>query len=242
MPCAISFDIVKCDDKYGIVYEMIRANTLAEAMSAEPEKIEEFADAYAKLGKLVHSLKSDPDIYPRTSELYHNEIDMLAPWIEKEELEIIHNFVNQIPEPATLIHGDFHLNNIMIQDGEYLLIDMADVSWGHPVYELACTYVSLVSICSQGSDFTMKMYGLKPEELMRVWGQFVKTYFNIADDKSLADIDIMLRPFVMLKTVLRAVSSGAVAEAMVPMLIGMVKTRLLPAIAQADINMIDKYF
>lgn len=242
MPCAISYDIVKCDDKYGIVYEMIQSNTLSEVMAADSEHIEEYAKNYAKLGKLVHSLNADPEVYPRTVDIYHKEIDLLVPYLAKEELDILHDFVDRVPEQKTLIHGDFHLNNVMIQNEEYLLIDMADVSWGHPIYELACTYVSLVSICSQGDEFTKSMYGLTADELMRVWNQFVKSYFDTEDEDSLKEIDAMLQPFVMLKNVLRGVSAGRLTQEMIPMLLGMVKARLLPAIENMDMDTLKHYF
>lgn len=242
MPCAISYDVVKCDGKYGIVYEMIQLNTLSELMAADTEKIEEYAVSYAELGRLVHGLKADPDVYPRTVQLYHNEIDLLIPYISPNDVQTLHQFIDSVPERQTLIHGDFHLNNVMIQNNEFLLIDMADVSWGHPIYELACTYVSLVSICSRGSEFTKNMYGLEPDELMRVWNQFVKTYFHTDDDNQLDEIEAMLQPFAMLKNVLRLVSSGPVPQEMLPMLIGMVKAKLLPAIAVADIQKLDQYF
>lgn len=242
MPCAISYDIVECEGKYGIVYEMIRSHTLAEVMSSDTEHLESYAAEYAKLGRLIHGLSADPEVYPRTVQLYHDEIDLLASYLTKEETERLHEFIDRVPERKTLIHGDFHLNNVMLQDGEYLLIDLADVSWGHPVYELACTYVSLVSICSRGADFTKQMYGLLPEELMRVWNQFVKSYFDTTEEERLKEIDKMLEPFALLKNVLRLVSSGPVPEAMLPMLLGMVRAKLLPAIAEADMEMLNRYF
>lgn len=242
MPCAISYDIVKCDEKYGIIYEMIHSNTLSEAMAQDPEHIEKYADEYAKLGRGIHELKADPEIYPRTVQIYHEEIELLAPYLEKEDIQVLHDFVEQVPETSTLIHGDFHPNNIMIQDGEYLMIDMADVSWGHPIYELACTYTSLVSIASKGDAFTKSMYGLTTDELLRVWNQFVKSYFEVNEQDRLEEIDAMLQPFVMLKNVLRLVSAGPVPEEVLPMLIGMTKAKLIPAIKNADMNVLKKYF
>ena len=38
IPAAISYDMVKCADQYGIIYEMTDAVTLAEAIRKQPEK------------------------------------------------------------------------------------------------------------------------------------------------------------------------------------------------------------
>lgn len=242
VPCAISYDIVKCDEKYGIIYEMIHSKTLSEIMTADTEKIEEYAAAYAELGKLVHSLKADSNVYPGIAQRYHDMINLLASYISDEDMQAMHKFVDHVPERKNLIHGDFHLNNIMVQNDEFLLIDMADVSWGHPIYELACMYVSLVSICSRGDEFTRNMYGLKTDELMRVWRQFLKTYFHMEKEEQFGEIDSMLQPFVMLKSVLSLVSSAPVSQEMLPMLKGMIQAKLLPAIANADMKKLNQYF
>ena len=40
VPCVIAYDVVKCGDSYGIVFEMLKSDTLGHAMSREPEKFE----------------------------------------------------------------------------------------------------------------------------------------------------------------------------------------------------------
>lgn len=42
VPTAISYDIVKCGDMYGVVLEMIRSDMLANRMNAEPERFDEY--------------------------------------------------------------------------------------------------------------------------------------------------------------------------------------------------------
>ena len=241
MPCAISFDIVKCGGKYGIVYELIHARTLAEAIAGEPERLEEYASAYGRLGRSIHGLPGDPQIFPETTEQYHEQIERLRAWVDGDAVKRLHGFVDSVPGRGTLIHGDFHLNNVMLQDGEYILIDMADVSCGHPVFELACTWVGLVSICSRGPELTTKMYGLMPDQLLAVWDGFIRGYFGAQEEKERRRIDAMLQPFALLKTVLRGIEAGPVPEAMAAGIAGMVRQRLLPAVEQMDTGIYDLF-
>lgn len=234
MPCAISFDVVKCGEKYGIVYELIHSRTLAEAIAAEPERLEEFATAYGRLGRSIHGLEGDTRMFPETVGQYQEQIDRLSEWIDAEDVKRLHAFVDSVPKRDTLIHGDFHLNNVMIQDGEYLVIDMADASCGHPVFELACTWVGVVSVCSRGPEFTERLYGLSPDQLMAVWDGFVKGYFDMDEEEERKRVDEMLQPFALLKTVLRGALSGSVSEEMAAGIRIMVKQRLLPAIEAMD--------
>ena len=41
--------------------------------------------------------------------------------------------------PATAIHGDAHIGNVMIRDGRPVLIDFERFSWGNPEWDLAVT-------------------------------------------------------------------------------------------------------
>ena len=44
--------------------------------------------------------------------------------------------MDAIPESDTVVHGDFHSKNVMIRNGELVLVDMANLTTGHPLYDL----------------------------------------------------------------------------------------------------------
>ena len=43
-----------------------------------------------------------------------------------------------------MLHGDYHSNNVMMQNGEPLMIDMDTLCVRHPVFELASTFNAYV--------------------------------------------------------------------------------------------------
>ena len=57
MPTAISFDIVRVGSQYGLVYELLNADTLSACIKREPERMEEFAVKYAHLFRQLHSIE-----------------------------------------------------------------------------------------------------------------------------------------------------------------------------------------
>ena len=61
-------------------------------------------------------------------------------YFRKDDIRKVYEFINAIPFRNTIIHGDYHPGNIMISDGELILIDMGDVSLDHPVIDLLSTY------------------------------------------------------------------------------------------------------
>ncbi len=51
----------------------------------------------------------------------------------------------QFPLPAAPTHGDAHSENIMIHNGEAVLIDFEHVAWGQPEWDLSMTATEFVS-------------------------------------------------------------------------------------------------
>ena len=44
--------------------------------------------------------------------------------------------IERIPERDTFVHGDVHSNNIMVEGGHLVLIDMGAARCGHPIFDL----------------------------------------------------------------------------------------------------------
>ena len=44
VPTAISFEIVKVGDKYGIIYEFLDSTSVGKALSEHPKRVQEIAD------------------------------------------------------------------------------------------------------------------------------------------------------------------------------------------------------
>ena len=57
MPTAISFDVVKVGSQYGLVYELLHAQTLSACLKQAPERIDELARKYADLFRQMHDIR-----------------------------------------------------------------------------------------------------------------------------------------------------------------------------------------
>jgi aminoglycoside/choline kinase family phosphotransferase len=86
--------------------------------------------------------------------------------------------VEALPEPGFMVHGDYHVNNVMIQNGEPLLIDMDTVGYGHPVFDFASIYLAFVGYCECNHAGTMDFCGLPYETTTKVWDTLMKQYFE----------------------------------------------------------------
>ena len=143
VPTAISFEMVRVGDKYGIIYEFLNSTFVGKKLAEHPEKVQEIGEKMGLLLKEQH----EASMKGRTLE-YMN--DRAASWIDKIENKFINKtdarmlreIVQALPRGQCLLHCDFHEGNVMIHNGEYLLIDIDEVCIGHPLYDLTYHYIN----------------------------------------------------------------------------------------------------
>ena len=175
---AIPYDVVKVDDYYGSVAEMLSAKSIAKLLRANPESLEENMAVYTELLKKIHTTPVLPGEMPSIKETGVDWVEFLQPYLPAEQWEKLIAMMKAIPEPEFMIHGDYHANNVMIQDGEPLLIDMDTVAYGHPIFDFAAIYLGFVGYCECNHEGTMDFYGLPYEITVKMWETLMKQYFE----------------------------------------------------------------
>ena len=90
--------------------------------------------------------------------------------------------IEAVPKCNTLLHGDYHTNNVMIQNGEPLLIDMDTLCMGHPVFELGSMFNAFVGYSEMDHQNLMDFYGYSYETAGRFWKMALKQYLGSDDE------------------------------------------------------------
>ena len=145
LPTAISFDMAMVDDRYASVFELLDAVSLSSAIRSEPNRLPEFVRMFTELLHQVHSTKANPDKVPDFRlRVLDKWLVRAQPFLSDEELQRLRQLVQALPEQNTLLHCDYHSNNVLLQDGELQLIDLDTLSRGHPVLELANIHICYV--------------------------------------------------------------------------------------------------
>lgn len=137
IPTAISYDIAKIGNCYGTVFELLNANSFAKLLAKNPEDIDIYVDRSVELLKKIHSTCPEKGAMPeiRKEGLKWAKFDM--DYLPKETGEKLYRLVDNLKDEPNMIHGDFHLKNIMLQGDEVLLIDMDTLCTGNKLYEFA---------------------------------------------------------------------------------------------------------
>ena len=182
IPTAIPFDIVKHEDMYGLVFELVNADIVSNYLNEHPDQLEGIAKKYAQTMKQLHATQVAQGALSSTKELYRNRIEGLRPYMTDEEVETLHRINEAIPECDTVVHGDFHPKNVMIQNGELVLIDMADLTTGNPLYDLGSM---ILSHHIPSDERLVNITGMKAEAVRRLWQLFLVNYLETDDPRAI---------------------------------------------------------
>ncbi len=148
VPTAIPYELVITPRGYGVIYEMIKGQTLRQYIYTHPEKLETVFPDVARLVRKLHQTDVSDLHLPSSNEILEKQIGMILPLLPDDKKEYVTEFFRSIPSRKTLVHGDLNLGNVMIidrEDGsapEALFIDIADAMCGHPVFDFVTVYLS----------------------------------------------------------------------------------------------------
>lgn len=164
------------------VYELINARSITKLILAAPEKMDEYVAVFVDTLKLIHHTAVKPGELPSMKDVALDWADYLKGHIPQEQQEKLHALIAAVPEHPYMLHGDYHSNHVMVQDGEPLLIDMDTLCVGHPVFELASAFNAYVGFGEIDPNVTLRFMKMDAETAHAVWNQFLPLYLDSEDD------------------------------------------------------------
>ena len=182
VPTAISYDVVRTEEGYGEVYELFRAGVLSAAVMAEPERREEYLDQFVAMYRQIHSVEIGEGELDSVRSRYLAAAEALTPLASPEESALVRRMIETVPEGRSFIHGDFHMNNVMLQDGELLLIDVGEAGRGHPLFDFAQTEWAYLMATAYAPERCERITGMSPEEARFVHERLFPLYFGEAGE------------------------------------------------------------
>ena len=187
IPTAIPYDVVKVGEGYGSVFELLNAKSFANLIK-ENNDVDKVVQMSVDLLKKIHSTEVKPGLMPRMKEVAVNWVSFLSDYLPKEASEKFLRLVNEVPETDTMLHGDYHIKNVMLQDGEVLLIDMDTLCVGHPVFEFASIFNAYRGYSEVDHSVCKSFLGIDFEVGKEIWEKTLKYYFNDKNEKEIEDI------------------------------------------------------
>lgn len=224
IPTAISFDIVKCGNCYGVVFELINADTLSNRLCAEPEKLDEYSEKYSSLVRKLHETEADTNVFENIKDLYNKWVDDLTAIYTSDELAILHEVINSIPDSNKFVHGDIHPKNIMVQDGELIFIDMADLTYGHRIFDYAG--IALTHILAR--DYVKLLFGIDADVAAKLFNNLIRDNFPGKSDEELEKIKKVIMGYAGIKYAITPAVNKNQDPKLVKAIVNNAKERIIP--------------
>jgi uncharacterized protein (TIGR02172 family) len=180
---AIPYGIVRVDDGYCTVTELLNATSVTKLIRANPDDLTEAAGYYIDMLKSIHAITVEDGEVPDMKETALAWADFVAPHLPEDQGKKLRAVIEAVPKQNTLMHGDYHTNNIMVQNGEPLLIDMDTLCMGHPVFELGSMFNAFVGYSELDHQVTMNFFGYTHETAGRFWDMALKMYLGTEDEE-----------------------------------------------------------
>ena len=189
IPTAIPYDVVRVGDGYGSVFELLNATSFAKLIINGQKDIDEVAAMSVDLLKLIHSTKVKTGTMPDMKAVALDWADFLKDYLPVEKYEKLHRLVAEVPEDMHMLHGDYHIKNVMLQDGEVLLIDMDTLCHGHPIFELASMYNANAGYSDVDHSTVMKFLGMPYETAGHFWRESLRLYLGTDDEEKIREVE-----------------------------------------------------
>lgn len=186
---AIPYGIVRIGDGYGSLTELLNATSVTKLIRANPGDLTQSVAYFVDTLKEIHSIEVEEGALPDFKKWVLEWVDFLSDYLEKDKAQKMRVLIEGIPNSNYMIHGDYHSNNVMVQNGEPLLIDMDTLAVGHPILELGSTFNAYIGFSELDKTVVESFLGIDADTAERFWHLSLARYLDTDDEKILNDVE-----------------------------------------------------
>ncbi len=208
IPTAISYDVVKVGDGYGSVFELLEAKSIGKRLVDEPEKLDEYVGVMVDLLKKIHGTLVRPGDMPDMREVAIGWANFVKDYLPAAAGEKLVSLVTAVPRDDHMMHGDYHVKNVMLQGEEALLIDMDTLCVGHPIFELASMFNAYQGFGELIHQQTKNFLGIEYETAGKIWRKSLALYLDTDDAARLAEVEGKARIIGYTRLIRRSIRRG----------------------------------
>ncbi len=186
---AIPYGIVRIGDGYGSLTELLNATSVTKLIRANKVDLSQSVAYYIDTIKEVHSIETQPSDLPDFKKWVLEWVDFLSDYLDEAHAQKMRSLIEGIPDSNHVIHGDYHTNNVMVQNGEPILIDMDTLAVGHPVLELGSMFNAFIGFGELDNTSVENFFGFDSETARRFWRLSLARYLGTDDENVITDTE-----------------------------------------------------
>ena len=180
---AIPYGIVRVGDGYGTITELLNATSVTKLIRQNPEDMTLAVTYYIDMLKSIHGIEVEDGLVTDMKKTALDWVDYISAQIPQDQVAKLRTLIEAVPSQKTLMHGDYHTNNIMVQNGEPVLIDMDTLCMGYPVFELASMFNAFVGYGELDHQSVEDFFGFDFETACKFWKMSLALYLGTEDEE-----------------------------------------------------------
>ena len=177
IPTAIAYDTVKVGKYYGAVFELLNCKSLDELIK-EGADIKKLAKECVSILKKIHSTKVPDGKFPSKKKQIIERTNACKDYLSKKTFDKVIKFLENTSNENKVVHGDFHIKNLMKQDDEIIIIDMGTLSIGDPIFEFGAMYATYIAFSSVNKKNAETFLGITLEQSEEIWNTIFNEYYK----------------------------------------------------------------
>lgn len=191
VPTMISFDLVQVNDgRKGIVMEALNSTTLAQHLKQHPEDMDAYMEPYINLFRTTNAIVTQPGQFASAKQHLYDRLLSPSNFMGEELTAGIKALVDALPDGLNLIHADGHPSNALLcgdaSSRSLMLIDMGDISSGHPIMEIiGWSFLMNGTSYSPARMIGPMATGLDYDYLQQMYRKMMASYLRITDSATL---------------------------------------------------------
>lgn len=166
LPTSCTLGLVKVEDKVALLYEYTNIKGVAKYIVDDPEHFDEYIKDYANFLKKIDTIKADTNFLPSKKKEFLSYLKDISDEIDEEHYQKLTRIINSIPEGNTIVHGDAHARNIRYSKNGLRVIDLGDLGYGDPIFELVALYATYVGYRKISTKDVVKIGN---ENYQKIW-------------------------------------------------------------------------
>ncbi len=182
IPTAMSYDVVKVDNHYASMFEMIDAKSFATLLGEPDVDIDKLAQEYASLVKLIHSTHVPDHQLPSKKEAELKCVENIKDRLPDDAYKKLLKFFYSLEDSDTMLHCDLHIKNLMMTEDGIMLIDMDTLAVGDPIFEWASVWSAYVGYGIADPKNAEKFFEAPGEAINKFYKRSLAYYWGSEDE------------------------------------------------------------
>ncbi|MBR4767490.1 MAG: phosphotransferase [Lachnospiraceae bacterium] len=188
IPTDRPYSIVRAGSLYGLVFHELNAPSAAAVLKEHPERFDEVVRLSVDLLKTIHIKESRKNELSDIRERMAGIVLFLKPYLPGDAHEKLSRLFDEVPYSRHLIHGDFHVKNILIENGRAMVVDMDTLSTGHPVFEFSSMHKAYIGYSEEDPDSVERFLGLDSGTAVRFFESSLRLYLGSPNEDAFRDV------------------------------------------------------